>query len=82
MPFGDLVFRHWVLPTVELEITPIRNFKGITDSLRGVILQCLFHFVNTFKVEVVVITEPLLVIKGFLRLDTEEDIVHPMIGFA
>ena len=40
------------------------------------------HFVNAFKVEVVVKPRPLLVVDSLPHLDTEEHVVHPVVRFT
>ena len=82
MSFGNLIFRHHALAVIKFEITPLRNFKCVTDSFGWVILKNLPHFVNVLKIEMIVKPHPIWVVDGFFCLDTEKHIVHAMVRFA
>ena len=82
MTFRHLIFWHYTFAVIKLKVTPIGYFKCIRDGFRRIILKHLPHFINAFKVEMVVEPQPLLIIDGFLRLDTKENIVHSVVRFA
>ena len=76
------ILRHHALAIFEFKIAPIRDLKRVADGFRRVILKCLPHLVNTFKIEMIIEPQSVLLFDSFFRLDTEEHIVHFVIGFA
>ena len=75
-----LIRRHQALSVIEFEVAPIGDFHRVANRLRRKILQHLAHFVNALEVEVVFKAQSVCVVDGFLCLDTEQDIVHAMVG--
>ena len=82
MPLGYFIPRHYTLTIIEFKVTPVRDFKCVADGLRRVVLEYLPHFINSFKIEMVIEPQPVLIVDSLFCLYTKEHIVHFVVGFA